>query len=333
MDNAIETLEKQQERQKGIELPNLIKKIQGERQNNPELLSKVVDCYLQYLDHIKFIATSNHGNFFPPSEEELIKNITRLIDEIIREQGHLINDQFKYQLRYEHGRLKLTFKDNDGTTFSGRAFYFYGNNGYIIFNSPDNEENRKENSAKRKIRVYRGVGNFSQKKTQKAILSRYNPSITTEQIKALFEGKLNIAHLIDQTTDPSQTRMVLKNMNNTQKPLEEMSPEEMLNLILRLHIYTERGGASFIFDPFISTSTMPSKAKEYAFATNYDDLSGVPGILIMEVPNDLVYPITNHEVGILMEIKPDWIKAFIPTTGKIGDEELEEILQSIQNQA
>jgi len=314
---------------------NLLKKIQTERLSGfPEtLFPQIVNCYLQYLDHINSIAETNHGNFFPPPEEEVVRNIARLIVEIMKEQGNLIAQQLEPQLRYnKRGGLKVIFTDSNGTTFSERTFYFYGNNGYIIF--PDGEENRETDSREVTIKIYRGVGNFSQREGQKSILSRYNPSLTTQQVRDLFEGKINITQLIETTADPLQTRKILEIINETGKPLEEMSSQEILDLILRLHIYTERGGASFIFDPFISTSIIPSKAKEYAFPTNYDeDYNGVPGILIIEAPNNLVYSITSHEMGILMEIKPEWIKIFIPTTGKIEDEELEKMLRNIKNQA
>jgi hypothetical protein len=271
--------------------------------------------------------TDEEKEYQPPKEREKEKSSAEFerIEDIV--QGRMRQVAEKYGMQYmppsrdelddkyqmtlaKHDEIYHYVDEKTGAIrmLSGYAngYNESGNHGLIV---------RKERETTENVtRVYRG-GRFNANIPQVASLARAN-GIEVSDIHAYKNGKATMDKIIEKITDPEQKRSLQRDLKQTRERAERLKITEQEE-VRRGH--TDYTSGALAIDLYVSAALDPKDS--YELGGNYNSAGGfvdkdgtIYAVMVIDVP-DSAYENFGTEAGILGEIKPEWIRAVVPSVG------------------
>lgn len=266
-------------------------------------LKKVSEIESLVEKKMETVAYSSGGQYFPPTDEDLSQKFT---DTILSNPLAVQYGIDENSGRIIHPRHKK-FKEGSEPV---RVFNESGLHGAIIF-PKDAKESPKDST-----RLYRG-SYFLPGRVEVAPLARA-PGVDVQDIYDYASGKITMDSIIEKITDPKVKEKISVTLSRVRESANKNSTTE-IEEIGRLHTVWVSGAVDL--DLWVSAannpeeSYVPHNSSDFVYGDFISPKGEINAIMILDVPQYIVLD-RGEESGILGCIRPEWISALVPASGK-----------------
>lgn len=248
---------------------------------------------------LRRIADKIGGQYIPPSNQELEEKFEKTLSA----------SPYIFSQKDADGRIWAPGGKVGKPPKNVEVYNRSGAFGFII--KAQESKDPKQESV---IRVYRGC-TFNPDEKQVASLARI-PGIQAEDLYKYLNGQQTAEDLINKIEDPHTRELMLYDLQSMRKRAKKLGMTE-LEEVIRGH--TDYTSGAVAFDPFVSMVLDPANVYFHSNLGNvYGDFLGkrtINCVLVIDVPGRETISFGN-EVGIKAEIKPEWIRAIVPSSGE-----------------
>lgn len=264
----------------------------------------------------KALAQLFGGQFVPPSDEDLAEKFFSTIQvdptaidyEIDPSTQAVIHPYFR-KFKGEGSKVVQAYNESN-------------RHGAIIFPTETIPNPEKDT-----IRLYRGT-TCSPYQLETAPLGRAQ-GIDIQDLYDYASGKITMDAIVEKITDPDQKRHIADDL----KRIREDAKITEIESIWRQHTMWSSGVTGL--DLWVSAANTPNGAfiQDNSSRNTYGDFisfkNKVSGIMVLDVPKSQTRTI-NQESGIFGCIRPEWIRAIIPASGKGTEGQLDRTISKVE---
>lgn len=247
------------------------------------------------------LAHAYGAQYISPTEDEIAQKITETIS---------INPYIYYDVD-ERGNI---WSPGGQQGMGARNVEAYNRSGKFGFIAKEREKDKEQEET---VRVYRG-GKFNPSIPQVAPLARVE-GITVQDILEYVEGNANMDSIVEKAQDEYWKESLARHLQQIRERAERYGVSELEEI---LHEHTAYTSNAIGVDLWVSAAKTPEETYGSGNLGNvygdflYQGSAGleIEGVMVLDVPKKFIQDYSS-EVGILGEIKPEWISAIIPRSG------------------